>query len=84
MDVKKLYPNIDTKMTSKFIIEKIYEKPSDFFPKNKDEHGQMIFPPKHIFEKFFDEILHKFTAFECLSGYSRQNNGANMGEKFHP
>jgi hypothetical protein len=62
MDVKKFYPNIDTKMTLKFIIKKIYEKPLDFFPKNKDEHGQMIFLPKHIFEsfltKFFTNSLH--------------------------
>ena len=78
MDVKKLYPNIDTKMPLKYIIEKIYEKTSDYFPKNNNEHGQIIFPPKKIFEKNFDEILHKFTAFECLSGYFRQKTGANI------
>ena len=81
MDVKKLYPNIDTKMPLKYIIEKIYEKTSDYFPKNNNEHGQIIFPPKKIFEKNFDEILHKFTAFECLSRYFRQKTGANTGGK---
>ena len=55
MDVKKLYPNINTKMTLKIIIEKIYKKPLDFF--SKDEHGKMIFSPKHIFEKFLTKFF---------------------------
>ena len=68
-------------MTLKYIIEKLYENPSDYFSKNNNEHGQIIFPPKEIFEKFFDEILYKFTAFECLSRYFRQKTGANTGGK---
>ena len=85
-DVKSLFPSVDIDYTAKFIIEEIYKNPKEFFEPciRESDSKRVLFPPKHIFEKFFYGVLKKFTAFKTPSGFYRQKYGVSMGSKISP
>ena len=79
-DAANLFTSINVPRVVDYIVEKIYENPTDFFPINSSEN----FPPQNFFKEFLLAVLLKYSAFWTLNGYYRQKCGLSMGSKLSP
>jgi hypothetical protein len=79
-DAESLYTSINVHRVVNYIVETIFNEPTEYF----SEKGQEIFPPKNIFKEFLIGVLLKFSAFSSLNGFYSQKEGLSMGSKLSP
>ena len=83
-DVVSMYNNINTERFLDDIIPKIYKNPKNFFQTEEvvdNKNRTFQYPPKTLFRKFFENILHDYSSFSTLTGYFKQSKGLSMGSK---
>ena len=84
-DANQLYTNINTKMVIEYILDLIYENPSNFFNEGCNiVDGQEIdiqIPPRRIFQNFLYDVLLNFNVFSTVSGIYKQLDGLGMGSR---
>ena len=86
-DAKSLFTSINVPKTIKYICDKIYSEPEEYFPKvpkNGENTEFLPHPPRPVFEKCFNECLTEFSGFSTLNGYYKQKSGVSMGSKLSP
>jgi len=84
-DCVQLYTNVNTQMVVDFMLELIYENPSDFFNEGYntvDDKAILIqHPTKRIFKNFINDVLLNFNNFSTINNYYQQIQGLGMGSR---
>ena len=86
LDVCSLFPSVDLEFTCQYIVDEIYKKPGDYFTRHFDEESgeDVQFPPRVIFEEYFNGVIRKFTSFRSRAGWYKQSYVLSMGSALSP
>lgn len=85
LDIVKMYDNVPVNDIIKFIADKIYCAPENYFPKLKAQNARDSttehVPPKSLFISMLRTTLKDFSTFNTLIGNYQQTKGVSMGGK---